>query len=266
MSHVTRAVPETPFRAHMLRRATRRPAIVKAARPHAVHRVAVKRHGPRRVHKVRPVKAVVARPAVPARRPTPVVQAAREVAVPKSFALIATTICETQPAATPVLYMARAPLPPAVGPGAPAETQAGPGPGPGPEAVWTPLPFTPGLPPPRVDTLTPAVTSPQTPGQTPGQPPVETPPGPPPPEQPPETPPQTPPDTPPEGPPPPIAPPPEGPPVISPPPIAPPPVAVPEPSAWVLILAGFGGVGAALRRRRLTHNGRSATAKLDRRD
>lgn len=247
MSYAQRPAPETPFRAHMLRRATHRPAGVHPPRRHQVRRVAVKRAVHRPAHKLRP-RAVAAAPSPPARRPTPVAQAAREVATPRSFALIATTICETSPAATPVLYMARAPQAPDVGLGAPAET---PGTPPSPEAVWTPLPFTPGLPSPRIDTLTPV--SPPVTGQPPApQPPTEQPPTeqPPPDQPPPDTPPVV---GPPPGPPPIDLPPTESPPPVGPPPVGPPPPAVPEPGAWLLLLVGFGGLGSALRRRRKPH-------------
>jgi hypothetical protein len=112
-------------------------------------------------------------------------------------------------------------------------TPGGPG-GPG-------TPGGPGQPP-----VTPPGQPPVTP---PGQPPVVTPPGPPPitpPGQPPITPPGPPPILPPG--PPPIVP----PPVVTPPVVTPPggPGGVPEPATWAMLIVGFFGVGAVLRRRR----------------
>lgn len=257
------------YRANMMRRApaarpattTARPRLVKAkasgqvvrkARP--VRKASLNRPARRKAPRVQRAAAgpapTIAR-VYPA--PTPMPVAARELAVPRAYALIATTVCETGPAVlgapgagVPVLAIAPGPgggpsdgfipggdtgtfLPPTLSPGGPG----GGGPG-------TPPIVGPGGEPPLVQ---PAFVEPPLTEPPPTEPPITEPPLVEPPlVEPPFTePPIGPPGEPPPVPP--IFPPPPGPPVIEPPPVIP----VPEPGTWALMIIGFGLIGARLR-------------------
>lgn len=251
------------YRANMMRRAPAARPAAAAARP----RVMKAKATGSAVRKARPVrKASVHRPARKAtprvRRaaapsvapvfralpaPTPMPVAAYEMATPRAYALIATTICETGPralgapeAAVPVLAIAPGGGPPTddlipgtdtettlppisrpdfPGPGPTGPTGGGGGPGPTPP---------PGVEPPLVE---PPVTEPpfvEPPIGPPGEEPPVFPPG------------EEPPIFPPTGPP--VIEPPTGPPILE-----PPTTPVPEPASWALMILGFGLLGARLR-------------------
>lgn len=242
------------YRLNMLRRAPTAALAAAAARPRVVKAQAsgqaVRKAGPARKASVkrsarksapvarraaRPVPAVVA---PPARMPTPMPVAERELATPLSYALIATTICEARgaapaaaDAATPVL---------AITPGGDETgfTEVGFPPGAGGGVLPPGPPGDPGVlfPP----TLPPGVESPIV-ILPPLEPPFEPPIGPPDEKFPPVGPPGV--EIPVDQPPfvqPPIGPP-EGPPLTT---------AVPEPGTWALMIVGFGLLGARLRARR----------------
>jgi len=252
MPMAAQAAPTPRYRAAMLRagpaptgvkrpRATKAKATVRKA--HVVRKASAHRR-PVKVARRAPRPAVVAaaRP-----RPTPMPVAATELATPLSYALISATVCENGPVAAPVeplrLAMARAPLEPETGvavpdtggdtffpgvtsPDLPSTVSPGPG---GTDVVIPPVPPVepPEVTPPVV--TPPEVTPPDKPPLTP-EPPITTPPV-----------------NPPTGPP--VVTPPTGPPIVT-PPTEPPVTAVPEPATWALLIAGFGLVGARLRRRR----------------
>ena len=174
--------------------------------------------------------------------PTPMPVAARELATPRAYALIATTVCETGPqalgapdAGVPVLAIA------------PGGTEPGDFvPGPDTDTGLPPLgPGVPGLVP-NPPTGGPGLTQP--PGVEPpviGPPLTEPPIVGPPDEEPPVLPPgEEPPTLPPTGPPliePPFEPP------FEPPVLQPPVIPVPEPATWAMMILGFGLMGARLR-------------------
>lgn len=249
------------YRANMMRRtpaarpaaAAARPRAVKAkatggavrkARP--VHKASVHRTARKSAPRIRRAAAPVAAPVFRAMpTPTSMPVAAAELATPRAYALIATTVCETGPralgapdAAVPVLDIApgggggpsdgfipgtdtETALPPITGPGFPDAGPTGPtGGGPG---VAPP----PGVEPPVTE---PPVTEPpivEPPIVPPGEEPPVVPPG----EEPPTFPP--------------------GPPVTEPPTdnpiVVPPTTPVPEPATWALMIVGFGLLGARLR-------------------
>lgn len=259
------AGPEAPkFRLNMLRTS---PAASPAATPRRPRATKAKAAG-QATHKARPVrKASYHRPAHrkpaglhravahpptpsarPSPRPTPMPVAERELATPRSFALIQTTVCESNPGAaaapevsTPVLAIAPAPADPPVIPIPATDTDnllfpfLSPGGGPGFPGGPT---FVPGGPtpggPPRTTTPKPPITPPD--------------------EGPEDKPPVTPPD--------------EGPPIVVPPedkppptgkppptliteiPVLPPTAPIPEPATWALMIVGFGMLGARMRRLR----------------
>lgn len=257
------ARPAPALRAAMVRQALRPKA--GPAAPAAVTARAVKSkvrkarrmaasHAQHRPHRKRPVqteRAAVRPPSGPA--PTPMAIAARALAEPAAFALISSTTCVNGPADGGRLYSLRAPSLAAI-PEAGTDPPA-PEPEEPPGVTFLPQPspsggLGPGLAPPGGPPLV---------GPPPTQPAVE-----PPPLVPPLVPPvapelnRPPPVNPPE---PPLGPP--GPPTVGPPtllpelPVNPPtprppltPGAVPEPSTWVMLIAGFGLVGARARRRR----------------
>lgn len=245
------------YRANMMRRG---PVAAPAANPARPRAMKAKATG---VRKARPVrKATAKRPhrkpaagirraaAAPAiapvlRQPTPMPVAARELATPRAFALIASTVCETgaqalgaPDAGVPVLAIAPAPggepidaftpgpdtQPSTPGLDFPIGFPGGGGPGLFP--VTPPGEETPIIEPPVVG---PPVTEPPV-----VEPPITEPPT----TEPPVT-------EPPVGPPgvePPVFPPFE-PPIVGPPPVTP----VPEPSTWAMMILGFGLLGMRLR-------------------
>jgi hypothetical protein len=245
------------YRANMMRRAPAARPAAAAARPKAtkakatggtvrkarpVHKASVHRPARKGSPRIRRAAAPTVAPVFRAMpTPTPMPVAARELATPRAYALIATTVCETGPQAlgapdlgVPVLAIApgggggpgdgfipgtdtETVLPPIIGPDFPDAGPTGPTGG------------VPGVvPPPGVE---PPVTGPpvvEPPIVPPGEEPPVVPPG----EEPPILPPT-------------------GPPVVEPPidnPIVVPPTTpVPEPATWALMIVGFGLLGARLR-------------------